>query len=390
NPAGPLGGVPAAGQSGTLAEWLSVTDEIRDGRIRLLMLHDADPVYGLPESLRFQQALADADDLFIVSFTPFLDDTSAMADLILPDRVYLEDWGDDIPEPGPGHQVVGFQQPVVNPLHDLDPRSFPDILLTMAQELGKESELPWANYKQLLREGSDALFALNRGSIRAVSADGFWTQLLQRGGWWDEGQKGPQPVSPPDGLYGRIIAKAAEPQFPGLGLSGDTFYLAPFAHNTLLDGRNAHLPWLQAAPDPLTTITWQTWVEMNDGDARSLDVREGDIMLVESSRESFRALAYLTPAVPPGTVSVPLGGGRRNGSEFATGRPGRESSNVLRILEPSQVEGTGALAWAGTRVRLTRTGESVKVSKFEGIVRAVEIGNSPGERIIQTVTPEQI
>jgi anaerobic selenocysteine-containing dehydrogenase len=390
NPAGPLAGVPAAGQSGTLAEWLNVTEELRDGRIRLLMLHDADPVYGLPESLRFQQALVDADDLFIVSFSPFLDDTSAMADLILPDRVYLEDWGDDIPEPGPGHQVVGFQQPVVNPLHDLDPRSFPDILLTMAQELGKESELPWTNYKQLLREGSDALFALNRGSIRAVSADGFWTQLLQRGGWWDEGQKGPEPVSPPDGLYGRIIAKAAEPQFPGLGLSGNTFYLAPFAHNTLLDGRNAHLPWLQAAPDPLTTITWQTWVEMNDGDAKALGVREGDVVLVESSRESFRALVYLTPAVPPGIVSVPLGGGRRSGSEFATGRPGRESSNVLHILEPSQVEGTGALAWACTRVRLTRTGESVKVSKFEGIVRAVEIGNTPGERIIQTVTPEQI
>ena len=390
NPAGPLSGVPSAGQSSTLAEWLNVTEELRDGRIRLLLLHDADPVYGLPESLRFRQALVDADDLFIVSFSPFLDDTSEMADLILPDRVYLEDWGDDIPEPGPGHQVVGFQQPVVNPVHDLDPRSFTDILLTMAQELGKESELPWTSYKQMLREGSDALFALDRGSIRATSADAFWTQLLQRGGWWDEAQKGPESVSLPDGLYNRIVGKAAEPQFPGLGLSDDTFYLVPFAHNTVLDGRNAHLPWLQAAPDPLTTITWQTWVEVNDADAKALGVREGDVVLVESSRESFRALVYLTPAVPPGTVSVPLGGGRRSGSEFATGRPARESSNVLHILEPSQVEGTGGLAWASTRVRVTRTGDSVKVSKFEGLVRAVEIGNTPGERIIQTVTPENV
>jgi hypothetical protein len=60
----------------------------------------------------------------------------------------------------------------------------------------------------------------------------------------------------------------------------------------------------------------------------------------------------------------------------------------MDVLEPSLVDGTGALAWANTRVRLSKTGDSVKVSKFEGIVRAVEVGILPGERIIHTITPE--
>ena len=131
-------------------------------------------------------------------------------------------------------------------------------------------------------------------------------------------------------------------------------------------------------------------MEISDRDAKALSIKEGDVLLIESSVGSIRVLAYPTPAVPPGTVSVPMGQGRRHGSPYATDRPGRESSNVMDILEPSQVEETGTLAWANTRVRISKTGDSVKVSKFEGIVRAVEVGILPAERIIHTIRPEDL
>ncbi|HCP23303.1 MAG TPA: 4Fe-4S ferredoxin, partial [Dehalococcoidia bacterium] len=300
-----------------------------------------------------RDAITQAEDLYVVSFSPFIDDTSGLADLVLPDRVYLEDWGDDISEPGPGYQSIGLQQPVVNPLAELDPLSFPDVLLAMAQELGRESQLPWDNYKSMLREGSDALFALNRGSIEAASADEFWNRLLQRGGWWDENATGPINVSAPNGLLRKIANKATIPSFNGAADGPDTYYLVPFSHNSLLDGYNGHLPWLQGAPDPLSTVTWQTWVEISDSTADRMGIKEGDIIRIESSSESIRAVAYPTPAVPPDVVSVPLGQGRRHGSDYATDRPGSESSNVLDILEANQVKDTGSLAWAGTRVKLS-------------------------------------
>jgi len=388
NPDSPWDNVPSSGKVGSLEDWTRITEDIRSGKTNLLMLHGADPVHGLPESLRLQDAITQAPDLYVVSFSPFIDDTSVMADLILPDRVYLEDWGDDISEPGPGYQVVGMQQPVVNPLFDLSPLSFPDVLLTMAQELGQESRSPWANFKSMLREGSDELFALNRGSIEASSADEFWNALLQRGGWWDEGSTGPTNVRPPEGLLRTIAGKASTPDFEGIGISSDSFYLVPFAHNTLLDGFNGHLPWLQAAPDPLSTVTWQTWAEINDLTADRLGVKEGDIIRIESSKDSIRAVVYPTPAVPLDVVGVPLGQGRRHGSEYATDRPATESSNVMDILETTLVKETGSLAWAGTRVRLSKTGESVSISKLEGDVRAVEIGLTPSEEIIKTIRPE--
>ncbi len=388
NPGSPWDGVPASSKVGSLEDWTRITEQIRSGQTKLLMLHGVDPVHGLPESLHLRDAIAQADDLYVVSFSPFLDDTSVMADLILPDRVYLEDWGDDISEPGPGYQSVGLQQPVVNPLPELDPLSFPDVLLTMAQELGLESRLPWTNFKSMLREGSDELFALNRGSVEAASKDEFWNQMLKRGGWWDEGAKGPTNVRAPDGLLRAIARKASDPEFAGIGMGFESFYLVPFAHNTLLDGYNGHLPWLQAAPDPLSTVTWQTWVELNDNTAGRLGVKEGDIIRIESSRGSIRAVVYPTPAAPPNVVSIPLGQGRRHVSDYSTDRLGTESSNVMDILETTLVKNTGSLAWAGTRVRLSKTGDSVSISKLEGDARAVEIGLTPAEEIIKTILPE--
>jgi anaerobic selenocysteine-containing dehydrogenase len=389
NPDSPLEDAPAASRVGTLADWTRLKQDLEETNIRMLMLHQVDPIHGTPGRIRLQEAFAQADDVFIVSFSSFMDETTVMADLILPDRTHLEDWGDDIPEPGPGYQVLGFQQPVVNPFHELDPQSFPDILLTMAQELGKENELPWPNFKAMLREGSDALYGLGRGSIEASSSEDFWNKLLQRGGWWDENASGPQSVAPPEGLLSRIAGSATVPTFSGVAPSDRTFNLIPFAHHSIEDGRLGHLPWLQATPDPLTTITWQTWAEISDRDARFLGVKEGDVLLIESSRGSIRALAYPTPAAPHGIIAVPLGQGRQHGSPYATDRSGFESSNVMDILEPSLVAGTEGLAWANTWVRVTNTGDSVKVSKYEGIVRAVEVGILPGERIIQTITPEE-
>ena len=377
NPASPMPILPDAASVGSLADWARVANDIRSGQTRLVMVHDANPVHGLPDAMGFGSAL-NRDDLFVVSFSSFMDETTVMADLILPDRVFLEDWGDDVPEPGPGYQIIGMQQPVVNPLSDLDPRSFGDILLSMAQEMGQESELPWASVEEALKACTEGLFSTGRGtSAQAASADDLWNLMLRQGGWWDEDATGPTP-SAPSGLLNNIAAQGREPGYAG---SGD-FYLLPFAHNTLLDGRLAHIPWMQAVPDPVTTVTWQTWVELNSHTAELMGLREGDIVSVSTDAGSISGVLYPNPALPPDVVAVPLGQGRRVGSDYATGGDSRESSNALDLLSVSHVTENGALAWAGHRARVSATGQSLKISKFEGIFPARQIGHTPGEAVI--------
>jgi anaerobic selenocysteine-containing dehydrogenase len=378
NPGSVLGNLPAAASVGSLQAWAGVANNIRNGTTRMVLVHDANPVHGLPASLAFENAL-DRDDLFIVSFSSFMDETTIMADLILPDRVFLEGWGDDIPEPGPGYRVIGMQQPVVNPLSDLDPRSFGDLLLSMAQELGQESELPWTSVEAALKESAESLYKTGQGTSRhAVSAGDLWNLMLQQGGWWDEDATGPTP-SAPAGLLSNIASQGREPGYSG----GGDFYLQPFAHNSLLDGRNAHIPWMQGLPDPITTVTWQTWVELNSHKAEQMGLREGDVVRVQTDSGAITGLVYPNPALPPNVVAVPLGQGRRTGSEYATGGDPRESSNAIDLLSASHLTENGALAWAGHMARVTPTGESMKIAKFEGIFPAREVGLTPGEEIIK-------
>ena len=377
NPGSVIGNLPSSANVGNLQDWADVANSIRNGSTRMVLIHDANPVHGLPASLAFEGAL-NRDSVFIVSFSSFMDETTIMADLILPDRVFLEDWGDDIPEPGPGYRVIGMQQPVVNPLSDLDPRSFGDILLSAAQELGHEGELPWPNVEAALKDNVETLYRSGRGtSQQAASAGDLWNLMLQQGGWWDERATGATPTAP-GGLLSQIAAQSGDPGYAG---SGD-FYLLPFAHNTLMDGRLAHIPWMQALPDPVTTVTWQTWVELNSHTAESMGLREGDILTVSTGEGRINGVLYPNPALPPNVVAVPLGQGRRVGSGYATSGDARESSNVLDLLSADHRTENGSLAWAGHKASVTATGESMKVSKFEGIFPARMIGHTAGEAVI--------
>ena len=383
----PIDGVSASSVADSLKDWQKSIKGIEDGSVKALLVHGANPVYGLPGS-GFGDAIKAKDDpneFFVISFSNFLDDTSLLADLVLPIREPLEEWGDDIPEPGPGYQVMGIQQPVVNPLPELDPRSFPDLLLSVAQELGLDDGLP-DSFKEVLKAGAQSLFDLRRGAplgdpVGTPTIDHFWNRLLERGGWSDESLRSTD--SPPDPTDLAALARGQIiPTF--LGRTGqNSFNLVPFLSNSLLDGRGAHLPWLQAAPDPLTTVTWQTWIEINSHVARDMGLKEGDLVNVISDRSSIEAVVYPHPAMPPGVVGVPVGQGHTPGVEYATRDGKQRGGNPISILDFN--EEMDSLPWAATRVVVQPTGRSTRVSKFEGIVTAYPIGTRE-EDIVQVTS----
>ena len=166
---------------------------MKQGDVQVLMVKGANPMYGLPNASGFRDASYDVP--FIFSFSGFMDDTTAMADLILPEHNYLEDWGSDVPTAGPGYEMIGFQQPVVRPFFEgrgehLGTRNFADILMTIAQGLELDLELGADTFRDILREGAQQLFDLNRGSVQASGFAEFWHGVLQRGGWWGRERKG--------------------------------------------------------------------------------------------------------------------------------------------------------------------------------------------------------
>ena len=78
--------------------------------INLLMLHEANPAFNLGEAA----VKAAVEQIpFIVSFSSFYDETTQLADLILPAPTFLERWDDAYGVPGVPFPVYGLAKPVL-------------------------------------------------------------------------------------------------------------------------------------------------------------------------------------------------------------------------------------------------------------------------------------
>lgn len=376
NPPPPIKDLPTAPDATAFSDFWDLAGRMSGGQVKALLVRNADPFYGLPENTAIRGASFNVP--LIVSFSNSFDDTTMLADIILPENHYLEDWGTDIPDPGPGYQTIGFQQPVVRPFFEprgphLGTKNFGDVLMTLAQVLEKDLGLDADNFKGLIENDAGRLQEMERGSVRAANDKLFWNTILQRGGWWDTNEKydGPAPST--------TYSFPRDAQAPSTGGSGN-FHLIPFETTGLTDGRGADLPWLQATPDPITTATWQTWVEINMKKAEEMGIKEGDVVKVTSEQGSIEALAYPHPGISPDVVAIPVGQGHKGGGRYSKDR----GANVLSILSPVTESDTGALAWAATRVNVRRTGEWIRLPKFENT--APDLAEDGHRKIIPLTT----
>ena len=361
--------VSGAGMPSSYQDWKNINQP------KVVMIRGVNPIHGLPSSAGFSNILDNSE--FIISYSSFMDETTQKADLIIPESNYLEDWGDDVPEPGPGYQVIGIQQPVVGRFHQ-GTVNFGDELIYYSRVLGlaldaKLGLTEGSGFKELLEESIRELWSKNAGSVRSSDFDAFRQGVLQRGGWWD--------VESEAKIEG-VSSKELETSWPDMSFAGTGEYnLIPFLSNSLGDGNLAHLPWLQAAPDPLTSVVWNTWVEINSKKAEELDIIQGDILTVESPAGSLEAPAYIHPGVPPWVISMPIGQGHVSFGRYAE----NVGVNTISLLSEVEDKGSGSLAWAANKVSISKTGRHIDISKFEGNVPAFEVDE---QRIIKIAPPE--
>lgn len=346
------------GPTNSFDDLISFVGKMRGNQIRTALIY-GDPVHTIPPSTGFQAALDKVP--FLVSFSSLLDDTALMADLVLPDHATLESWGDVVPVAGTREEVYGLMQPVVTPVFDT--RQFPEVLMTAANELGGDMKaaFPYPSYLEMLR----ADVKKRVGVSNSMDFEATWVDLLRKGGIfksnlgqtrdfkWSRSTKIPEPAKP------RFAG--SEKEFP--------LHLLVYPSTAFFDGRGASLPWLQQLPDPMTTVVWGSWVEINPKTAAELGINFGDFVEVTSPQASLRVPAVIYPGIRPDIVAMPLGQGHRDMGRYARGR----GANCLTLLATA-IEGSAPQpAWNATRVRVTRIsekGELVTAGNPQGSYRS--------------------
>jgi anaerobic selenocysteine-containing dehydrogenase len=325
--------------------------------VQLLLLHDANPVFGTPPAWRMKDALLKIP--YIVSFGAFVDETSALADLILPDHSFLESWVDHVPESGALVAVASVAPPAMRPLHQT--RAMPDVLLDVARRLARplSPALPWENYQEMLKAAFASLPALPVRVEGQEEGSDAWTKILQQGGWWSEAPA--QAVQPRTSVPIRAPVAFTDAQFDGPA-NEYPFNFLPYASQAFFDGSLAHLPWLQELPDVLSTVMWSSWIEVNPQTAVRFGIAQGEVIEIASTQGTLRAPALLSPGIAPDVIAMPVGQGHETFTRFASGR----GANPIRILAPVVEPETGSLAWAATRVRISKTGQKGNLILFAG------------------------
>lgn len=278
---------------------------------KVVLLDGVNPVFGAPRAWKVREALAAVP--FIASFGSFLDDTSSLADLILPDHSFLESWVDSAPESGSIETVASNAGPVMKPLYST--RATADVLIEVAGKLKTPVSLPWKTAEEVAKSTATA-------SPQSAT---------------------PSPRSP---------ARFADPVFDGDAASYP-FHFLPYASLQFGDGSSAHLPWLQEMPDPLTSAMWSSWVEVNPQTAERLQLAQGDLVDITSSQGTLRAPVMIFPGIAPDIVAMPVGQGHETFTRYASGR----GVNPIGILAPVTESDAGTFAWASTRVKIARVGE---------------------------------
>jgi anaerobic selenocysteine-containing dehydrogenase len=359
---------PAVGNRSSLN---ALNDGLAAGKYKVVFSYGTNPVFTAPSSMKFRDNSMKAG--FKVAFAQYMDETAKAADLVLPLDSPMEDWATVVPEYmaapegaySEGYAQMSFRQPTMDKLYPntdgSGTRGVCDILVTLLKQR-KPQDFKDVNdfYTYLHADVLKKKTAM--GGSATEDDDMFWNDTVSKG------------IVALKGVPGKL---AARPSVAGMSLPApvtpDASYplrLIPHVSASIRDGRNANEPWLQESPDPLTTIVWDSWVEIHPKTAEKLGIAEGDIVQITSRSGSIQTQAYIFPGIHPDAISVPVGYGHDAMGRWAQGT----GANVFSILDPVFDKQTGELAMNETNVKITKVGQRVIVIKDEGFAGGSQAG----------------
>ena len=342
----------------SLQEVNDLVSRMRDGKVKVLFVHGANPIFELPSALGLGSALAKVP--LVISFASFPDETAMQADLILPDHTGLEAWGYQRSLTGGDRSVISGAQPVVAPYYNT--RATADVLLASVQASG--TLLTAIPYKDEVAYLQQSLIPLVKedGFFNAPEIKTFMAQFQQYGGWWNAQAGLESPAA--DAALNQPLT-AAPPEFEGEG----EFFIFPFMSPILGDGSGANKPWLQETPDPTTTVMWNSWVEINPATADELNLNDDDVIRITSPVGEIEAVVYRYPAIRPDTIAIPFGQGHTAYGRYAQER----GVNPIHLLG-LKLNGAGDLAFGATRVKIEKTGRKQPLSRLESRIGVYGVG----------------
>ncbi|MEK6705376.1 MAG: 4Fe-4S dicluster domain-containing protein [Bdellovibrionota bacterium] len=324
-------------RSSNTTSLINLISEMKAGQVDALIIYRSNPAYTLPQGVSgFDEAVSRVP--LVIAVSEYEDETAKLADYVLPDHHYLENWGDS----SQGNGVLSLQQPAMAPLHSS--RAFEDTLLTWISGAKLND---WHHY--LKANWQESVYAGQKAKLGADNSfERFWENSLRKGALTLGELGAPQPR---DFIFDSIK------QLPHYSRVTDGMALSLYAKVSMFDGRNANNAWLQELPDPVSSATWDNYLNIAPLAAEKLGLSENDVMEVSSGKVSAELPIHIQPGMHPNAVSIAVGYGRRAAGKVGT-LAGIDAYQFMKI------EG-GKLVCSGQRVSLRKTGRTYELARTQ-------------------------
>ena len=311
----------------------SLRDLVADmgaGKVDLLIIVSANPVYSAPADVKFVDAMNKVQ--LRVRLGLHEDETSALCHWQIPEAHFLETWSDARAYDG----TASIVQPLIAPLYG--GKSAHELLAAM-------TDRPERSAYEIIREHWKV----------DPKADGNWRKWLHDGVVPSSAYE-PKTVNVAVDLGTRLAARSSATTTAGLevGFRNDP---------SILDGRFANNGWLQELPKPITKVTWDNAIFVSPATAARLKgvnepayeggehgTIESDVFEIRAGGRTVRGPLFAVPGHADDCATVHLGYGRRRGGTTAVGAG--FDANTIRSLESP---------WF-TPAELVRTGDTYPVA----------------------------
>jgi molybdopterin-containing oxidoreductase family iron-sulfur binding subunit len=267
--------------AGNDSEMDNLVNDLNEGRIRALLMHNVNPLYDYPDSEKFSEGLKKTK--ITINMASSLNETVGAARYECPVNHFLESWND--------YEIITGQlslaQPCINTLFDT--RSFQDSLLKWSGDNNS-----WHDYLSSAWE-KEYFPVSGEKDFR-----NFWNRSVGRGVFSYQVKEKP--------VY-RFESKALATLSTTQNDAAQQGYEVIMYQNVAMgNGMHANNPWLMELPDPITRQCWENVASVSPADAAKLGVVTGQVIKLN---DKLSLPAYIQQGHTEGTISVALGYGHK-------------------------------------------------------------------------------
>lgn len=354
---------------------------LKPEKIKVLLVHDANPRYALPEQEVAKQLFEEVP--YIVSFSSYMDESSAASDLVLPIPTRFERWDDQFAAPELQYPVYNLTRPLVDSLYET--RNAGDILMEIAKRLGGTiaQSFPWGNMQELLEMRARGLYEARKGIVISPEAiamldkgvpvsppyssfSEMWGKLTENNCWFDPNYEYGDPRKILKSRTGKFEFCCQQlvsaftptddlkcmPHYEEQKVEQKDFNLIIMPQELLImakDGKGTPPFAIKQLSDDVLAQR-ELFVQINPITAMYQNLKEGDRVILETPRGQVRVRLHTFEGIREGVVLMPLGFGHTAYDDFLRAK----GVNANQILEARKDNISGLPLWWATPGRITK------------------------------------